>query len=156
MSHARKVAPNSFANVVVDHSRGGVIGWKFVRVRSASGKPQVAIYFITPRFSALQSHRRTLDLGQSGFIRGQFDSGLFEKLFLYLGQFELGQFELGGPLPPGPPQCWCVGVCWVCVGCVLGWGVLVCVLVCVGVCWGVLVCVGVCWFKPFLFKPCIA
>ena len=56
MPHARKVAPNSFANVVVDHSRGGVIGWKFARVRSASGKPQVAIYFITPRFWALQSH----------------------------------------------------------------------------------------------------
>ena len=28
MPHARKIAPNSFANVVVDHSRGGVIGWK--------------------------------------------------------------------------------------------------------------------------------
>ena len=56
MPHARKIAPNSFANVVVDHSRGGVIGWKFACVRSASGKPQVAIHFITPRFWALQSH----------------------------------------------------------------------------------------------------
>ena len=46
MPHARKIAPNSFANVVVDHSRGGVIGCKFACVRSASGKPQVAFYLV--------------------------------------------------------------------------------------------------------------
>ena len=77
MPHARKIAPNSFANVVVDHSRGGVIGWKSARVRSASGKPQVAIYFITTTFFGLSSRTHGLvAMTSASHAEGrQFDPG---------------------------------------------------------------------------------